>query len=86
VPDIARIQVPVLAIAGGEDGGVTAVEMEAFKAAPGGCESHVIADAGHFAAYEKPDEVAGMLGAWLARVKGGSADHTLGHFRVRVQH
>jgi pimeloyl-ACP methyl ester carboxylesterase len=86
VPDIARIQVPVLAIAGGEDGGVTAVEMEAFKAAPGGCESHVIADAGHFAAYEKPDEVAGMLGAWLGRVKGGSADHTLGHFRVRVQH
>jgi pimeloyl-ACP methyl ester carboxylesterase len=86
VPDIARIRVPVLAIAGGEDAGVTPAEMEAFKAAPGGCEFHVIADAGHFAAYEKPDEVAGMLGAWLARVKGGSADHTLGHFRVRVQH
>jgi pimeloyl-ACP methyl ester carboxylesterase len=65
VPDIARIHVPVLAIAGGEDAGVTAAEMEAFKGAPGGCEFHVIADAGHFAAYEKPDVVAGIFGKWL---------------------
>ncbi len=70
VPDISRITVPVLAIAGGEDAGVTVAEMEAFKAAPGGCAFHVIADAGHFAAYERPDEVAGMLGEWLGRVKG----------------
>jgi len=66
-PDIASIRVPVLAIAGGEDAGVTAAEMEAFKAAPGGCELHVIEDAGHFAAYEKPDEVAGMLSTWLSQ-------------------
>lgn len=64
VPDIASIRVPVLAIAGGEDAAVTAAEMEAFKAAPGGCEFHLIEDAGHFAAYEKPDEVAGLIGAW----------------------
>jgi len=69
VADIASIRVPVLAIAGGEDPGVTAAEMEAFKAAPGGCSLHVIEDAGHFAAYEKPDEVAGMLGEWLSRQK-----------------
>jgi pimeloyl-ACP methyl ester carboxylesterase len=69
VPDIARIHVPVLAIAGGEDAGVTAAEMEAFKAAPGGCEFHVIEGAGHFAAYEKPDEVAGIFGEWLGRVR-----------------
>ena len=67
VGDIASIRVPVLAIAGGEDAGVTAAEMEAFKAAPGGCELHVIEDAGHFAAYEKPDEVAGMLSTWLSQ-------------------
>jgi pimeloyl-ACP methyl ester carboxylesterase len=65
VADIARIHVPVLAIAGGEDPGVTAAEMEAFRDAPGGCAFQVIEDAGHFAAYEKPDEVAGMLGVWL---------------------
>jgi pimeloyl-ACP methyl ester carboxylesterase len=64
VPDIARIYVPVLAIAGGEDPGVTAAEMEAFKAARGRCALHVIEDAGHFAAYEKPDEVAGIFRAW----------------------
>jgi pimeloyl-ACP methyl ester carboxylesterase len=66
-PDIASIRVPVLAIAGGEDAGVTAAEMEAFKAAPGGCELHVIEDAGHFAAYEKPEAVAGMLSTWLSQ-------------------
>ena len=66
VADIAAIRVPVLAIAGGEDAAVTAAEMEAFERAPGGCAFHLISDAGHFAAYERPDEVAGMLGAWLA--------------------
>ena len=70
VPDIRAIRVPVLAIAGGEDAGVTAAEMEAFKAAPGGCEFHVIEDAGHLAAYEKPDEVAAIFAEWLGRVEG----------------
>ena len=69
VPDIASIDVPVLAIAGGADPGVTAAEMEAFNAAPGGCEFHVIPEAGHFAAYEKPDEVAALLRGWLDRQK-----------------
>jgi pimeloyl-ACP methyl ester carboxylesterase len=73
VPDIAGIRVPVLAIAGGEDAGVTAAEMEAFKAAAGGCEFQVIPDAGHFAAYEKPDEVAGIFSSWLERRVSESA-------------
>jgi 3-oxoadipate enol-lactonase len=72
VPDIARIQMPVLAIAGGEDPGVTAAEMEAFEAAPGGCEFHLIPDAGHFAAYEKPDAVAALLREWLRRAGAAS--------------
>jgi pimeloyl-ACP methyl ester carboxylesterase len=67
VPDIASIHVPVLAIVGAEDAGVTAAEMEAFRAAPGGCAFHVISDAGHFAAYERPDEVATLLATWLSR-------------------
>jgi pimeloyl-ACP methyl ester carboxylesterase len=57
--------VPVLAIAGSEDTAVTPVEMEAFRAAPGGCEYHLLADAGHFAAYEQPREVAALLRPWL---------------------
>ncbi len=67
VPTVATIGVPVLAIAGGEDAGITAAEMEAFKAAPGGCEFHVLPDAGHFAAYEQPGRVAELMQDWLRK-------------------
>jgi pimeloyl-ACP methyl ester carboxylesterase len=39
--------------------------MEAFRAAPGGCELHVIPCAGHFAAYEQPKKVAAIVAPWL---------------------
>ena len=65
VPTVATIDVPVLAIAGGEDPGVTPVEMETFNAAPGGCEFHLLPDAGHFAAYEQPRKIAALLAEWL---------------------
>ncbi|MGB0063285.1 MAG: alpha/beta fold hydrolase [Terracidiphilus sp.] len=65
MPTVATIRVPVLAIAGGEDSAVTAAEMEAFRAAPGGCELHVLAGAGHFAAYEQPRKVAALMAPWL---------------------
>ena len=65
IATVDTIGVPVLAIAGGEDVSVSPVEMEAFRAAPGGCEFHVLADAGHFAAYEQPQTVAALLGSWL---------------------
>jgi pimeloyl-ACP methyl ester carboxylesterase len=65
LPTVATLAVPVLAIAGGEDAGVTAAEMEAFQAAPGGCEFHLLPDAGHFAAYEQPEKVAALMAEWL---------------------
>ena len=65
VPTVGTIGVPVLAIAGGEDSGVSPAEMEAFNAAPGGCEFHLLPDAGHFAAYEQPRKVATLLAEWL---------------------
>src|ERR1019366_741385 len=65
LPTVATIDVPVLAIAGGEDSAVTAGEMEAFSAAPGGCEFHLLPDAGHFAAYEQPRKVATLMAEWL---------------------
>jgi 3-oxoadipate enol-lactonase len=65
VSTVAAIDAPVLAIAGGEDPAVTPVEMEAFRAAPGGCEAHLLPDAGHFAAYEQPQKVADLMAAWL---------------------
>jgi 3-oxoadipate enol-lactonase len=65
VPTVATIDVPVLAVAGGEDPAITPAEMEAFNAAPGGCEFHLLSDAGHFAAYEQPRKVAALLAEWL---------------------
>jgi pimeloyl-ACP methyl ester carboxylesterase len=65
IPTVATLEVPVLAIAGGEDAGVTSAEMEAFRAAPGGCEYRVLPNAGHFAAYERPGEAAALLRPWL---------------------
>jgi pimeloyl-ACP methyl ester carboxylesterase len=60
----------VLAIAGSEDSAVTAADMEAFSAAPGGCEFHLLPDAGHFAAYEQPRKVAALLAEWLRQPEG----------------
>jgi len=69
LPTIATINVPVLAIAGGEDPGITPAEMEAFRTAPGGCEFHLLPDAGHFAAYEQPEKVAGLFAEWLNKLR-----------------
>ena len=65
VPTCATITAPILAIAGGEDPGVTPAEMQVFDAAPGGCKLHALPDAGHFAAYEQPQKVADLMTAWL---------------------
>jgi pimeloyl-ACP methyl ester carboxylesterase len=65
LPTVKGIGVPVLAIAGGEDTATTPAEVEAFTPAPGGCEFHLLPDAGHFAAYEQPRKVAALLAEWL---------------------
>jgi pimeloyl-ACP methyl ester carboxylesterase len=65
LPTVLTIDAPVLAIAGGEDLAVSPAEMEAFNDAPGGCELHLLPDAGHFAAYEQPQKVAALLAEWL---------------------
>jgi 3-oxoadipate enol-lactonase len=65
LPTVQTMHNPVLAIAGGEDGAVAPADMEAFRVAPGGCEYHLLPDAGHFAAYEQPQIVAGILAGWL---------------------
>lgn len=68
-PTVSSITKPVLAIAGGEDSSVTPGEMEAFCAAPGGCSSIIVHDAGHLAAFEQPEKIAALMAPWL------------GHFR-----
>lgn len=68
VPTVASITVPVLAIAGAEDVSVAPAEMEAFCAAPGGCTYELLNETGHLAAYERPDKVAELMGAWLGQM------------------
>lgn len=65
---VETIERPVLAIAGVEDTAIAPSDMEVFRRAPGGCEFHLIQNAGHFAAYERPEEVAELLGGWLRQV------------------
>lgn len=67
VPDVKGIDAPILAICGGEDPGIAETEMRAFEAAEGGCEFHLLADAGHFAAYEQPGKVAALMAPWLGQ-------------------
>lgn len=70
LPAVATIDAPILAIAGGEDSVITPAEMDAFSVAPGGCEYHLLPDAGHFAAYEQPRKVAALLAEWLRQPEG----------------
>jgi pimeloyl-ACP methyl ester carboxylesterase len=65
VSTVSTIRIPVLGVSGGEDFAVSPAEMEAYRAAPGGCELHTLPDAGHFAAYEQPATVASLLAPWL---------------------
>lgn len=67
VPTVATINAQVLSVAGADDSAITPADMEAFRDAPGGCESHVVDAAGHFAAYEQPAVVASLISAWLRR-------------------
>jgi pimeloyl-ACP methyl ester carboxylesterase len=65
MPTVSTIHVPVLAIAGGEDGAVSPADMKAIQSVPGGCEFHLLADAGHLAAFVHPQRVAGLISEWL---------------------
>ena len=68
LPTVATINVPVLAIAGGEDSAISPADMEAFRAAPGGCEWHLLPDAGHLAAFEQPHRVAEIFANWVSKL------------------
>jgi len=70
IPTVETISTPVLAIAGGEDTAIPPADMQAFRTAPGGCDFHLLPDAGHFAAYAKPQRVAIILGNWLQQFAG----------------
>lgn len=67
VPTLQTIQVPVCAIAGGEDQSSTPPEMKAIAEMVPGAEFHLLADAGHYAPFEQPETVAKLVGCFLDR-------------------
>lgn len=64
---VGTISVPVLALAGGEDRASTLEEMRAIPEILPGAEYHLLPEAGHFAPYEQPQAVAGILGKFFDR-------------------
>lgn len=69
VATVPTMTVPVLAVAGGEDPGISPEEMREFCKAPGGCSFHELPELGHLAAYEDPDAVARLFQPWLEQFR-----------------
>jgi 3-oxoadipate enol-lactonase len=61
VPTLHTITVPVLALAGGEDSHSTPEQMETIHSQLPGSVFEVLPDAGHYAPYEQPEAVAGLI-------------------------
>lgn len=67
VTTVRTINVPLLAVAGGEDVSSTPAEMEILSQAVRGAEYHVVADGGHFVALEQPERMGSLLRKFLER-------------------
>lgn len=69
VPTLATIDVPTLVIAGEEDALTPLAEMQGIHRDVRNSEIRVVPKAGHYAAFEQPEEVAGLLRDFLGTVK-----------------
>ena len=67
VPTAKTITVPMLVVAGGEDASSTPSEMEVLAQSARSAEYHLIADGGHFAAFEQPQVAGAKLRKFLDR-------------------
>jgi 3-oxoadipate enol-lactonase len=67
VPTAKTITVPMLVVAGGEDASSSPAEMEVLAQSARSAEYHVIADGGHYAAFEQPQLVGAKLRKFLDR-------------------
>ena len=67
VPTAKTITVPMLIVAGGEDLSSSPAEMEVLAQSARSAEYHVIADGGHYAAFEQPQLAGAMLRKFLDR-------------------
>jgi 2-succinyl-6-hydroxy-2,4-cyclohexadiene-1-carboxylate synthase len=66
-PALLTLELPVLAIAGDRDEGYVAAAQRIADTAPRG-RAAIVEEAGHAAHLQRPDEVAGQIAAFLARL------------------
>ncbi|HWR36415.1 MAG TPA: alpha/beta fold hydrolase [Clostridia bacterium] len=67
-PTLALINVPTLIIAGDEDVATPIADAEAMHRSIRGSQLRVVGKAGHFAAFERPEEAAALLREFLGQL------------------
>jgi pimeloyl-ACP methyl ester carboxylesterase len=67
IPTLAGIDVPTLVLGGEDDIPSPVIELEAIARGIRGAELKIISRAGHFAAFEQPDEVGRVVREFLER-------------------
>jgi 3-oxoadipate enol-lactonase len=67
VPTLSTINVPICAVAGGEDQSSTPPEMRVVADQAPDAEFHLVENAGHYAALEQPQKFASLIGEFLDR-------------------
>jgi 3-oxoadipate enol-lactonase len=67
VPTLSTINVPVFAVAAGEDQSSTPPEMRVIVDKAPDAEFHLVEDAGHYAPFEQPEKFAFLIGEFLDR-------------------
>jgi len=73
MPTVETISVPVLALAGEEDTLSSPAEMMELAKLPAQAEYRLLRGLGHFAPYEDPETVSGILKGFFDRVLAGAA-------------
>ena len=68
--ELARIDVPVLLVTGGDDAKFTALAERLVTAIGPNAERTAVPAAGHAVHLERPDETAAAIVAWLDRLRG----------------
>jgi 3-oxoadipate enol-lactonase len=71
IPTLSTIGVPTLVIAGEEDVLIPLRELDMIHRGIRGSELRTVAKAGHFAAFERPQDVSGLLREFLGRIPHG---------------
>ena len=68
VPTLATISVPTLVVAGDEDTATPVAEAQLLHRSIRGSEFRTVPRAGHFAAFERPEDAIGILREFLGKV------------------